>query len=140
MKVVFDTNVYVSAFLIPGSQGEEAFQLARRRHFTLYTSVAILTETARVFRAKFHQKEEDVKTALKVIGHVAHILRPPPTVSILQDTPDNRILECAVAAKADLVVTGDQYILQLRTFGGASIVRLMDFLTMFALEKKSDLN
>ena len=46
MRVVFDTNVFISAFLIPGSQGERAFLLARRKRFSLYTSVAILTEIA----------------------------------------------------------------------------------------------
>jgi predicted nucleic acid-binding protein len=55
MKVVFDTNVFVSAFLFPGSQGEEALLLAHRRKVLLYSSVPILTETARVFRTKFDQ-------------------------------------------------------------------------------------
>ena len=131
MKVVFDTNVYVSAFLIPGSQGEKAFVLTQRQSFTLYSSVAILTETAHVFRIKFHLPEEDIKVALKMIGRVAHILKPSTTLNVLQDSPDNRILECAMSAEADLLVTGDRHILQLRRFEGISIVRLVDFLRLF---------
>jgi predicted nucleic acid-binding protein len=46
MRVVFDGNVFISAFVIPGSRGEYAFTLGRRRRFELCTSVAILTENA----------------------------------------------------------------------------------------------
>ena len=58
MKVVFDTNVFVSAFIVPGSKGEDALLLAQRRKAGLYCSVPILTETARILRAQFDQSEE----------------------------------------------------------------------------------
>ncbi len=130
MKVVFDTNVYISAFLVPGSQGEEAFLLAHRRRFNLYTSVPILTETARVLRLKFDQEDEDIKVALKLIARAAKVLRPSTRVTLLQDSPDNRILECAKEAKSDVIVTGDRDILRLKTFEKISIIRLIDFLRM----------
>lgn len=130
MKVVFDTNVYVSAFLVAGSQGEEALLLARRGRFLLYSSVPILTETARILRAKFHQSDEDIKAALKLIGRTARIVRPSIEIAVLKDHPDNRILECAVKAQADLVVTGDRHILRLKRFEVSAIVRLADFLRM----------
>jgi len=53
MKVVFDTNVFVSAFIVPGGKGEEALLLALRRKVDLFTSVPILTETTRILRIKF---------------------------------------------------------------------------------------
>lgn len=53
MKVVFDTNVFVSAFIVPGGKGEEAFLLALRRTVDLCTSVPILTETTGILRTKF---------------------------------------------------------------------------------------
>ncbi len=134
MKVVFDTNVYVSAFIVPGSQGEEALLLARRQRVALYSSVPILTETARVLRVKFHQHEEDIKAALKVISRAAVILRPTTKVTTLRDLPDNRILECALAARADLVVTGDRHMLALKTYHETAIVRLTDFLRLFPPE------
>ena len=68
MKVVFDTNVFVSAFIVPGSQGEEALLLAHRRKVLLYSSVPILTETARLLRTKFNQPEKDITVALKMIS------------------------------------------------------------------------
>ncbi|TAJ09675.1 MAG: putative toxin-antitoxin system toxin component, PIN family [Nitrospirae bacterium] len=135
VKAVFDTNVYISALLIPGSKGEQAFLLARRRHVTLYGSVPILTETARVLRVKFNQPEKDIKAALKIISRAAQILRPSQRLSVLDDAPDNRILECAAAAQADVVVTGDHHLLTLKAFEGIPIVRLADFLRMFPVEE-----
>lgn len=134
MKVVFDTNVFVSAFIVPGSRGEQALLLAHRRKVALYTSVPILTETARVLREKFAQSEQDIMAALKMIGRAAMIVRPVRKVTILEDAPDNRILECAVTGEADIIVTGDQHLLKLKVFEGVSIVRLADFLRMFPSE------
>ena len=131
MRVVFDTNVFVSAFVIPGSQGERAFLLARSRRFDLHTSVAILTETARVLRRKFGQEEDDVKQALRQISRAAVISKPTSRLRVVEDEADNRILECALAGRVDLVVTGDRHLLKLRRLEGIPIVRLADFLRSF---------
>ena len=131
MRVVFDTNVFVSAFVIPGSQGERAFLLARSRRSDLHTSVAILTEIARVLRRKFGQEEDDVKQALRQISRAAVISKPSSRLRVVEDQADNRILECALDAQVDLVVTGDRHLLKLRRFEGIPIVRLADFLRSF---------
>ena len=130
MRVVFDTNVFVSAFIVSGSRGEQALLLAHRRKVALYTSVPILTETARVLLGKFNQSEQDITAALKLIGRAATIVRPVRKIAILEDLPDNRILECAVTGEADLIVTGDYDLLKLREFEGIPIVRLIDFLRL----------
>lgn len=135
MKVVFDTNVFVSAFIVSGSRGEQALLLAHRRKVALYTSVPILTETARVLREKFAQPEDDITAALKMIGRAATIVRPVRKITILEDVPDNRILECAVTVEVDLIVTGDQHLVRLKAFEGISMVRLADFLRMFPSEE-----
>ena len=128
MKVVFDTNVFVSAFIVSGSRGEQALLLAYRRKVALYTSVPILTETARVLREKFAQSEQDITAALKMIGRSATIVQPVRKITILEDAPDNRILECAVTGEVDLRVTGDDGLLKLKKFEEIPIVRLADFL------------
>lgn len=131
MRVVFDTNVYVPVFFVPGCQGEKAFVHAHRKRCALYTSIPILTETANVLRSKFHQEERDIKAVLAMIERAAQIIRPLPTITLLQDTADNRILECAKEAEADIIVTGDRHILKLRTFERTTVIRLADFLRMF---------
>ena len=135
MKAVFDTNIFISAFVIPGSQGDQAFLLARRKRFDLYTSVAILTETANKLREKFDQSEDDIKLALRLISRAAKVLQPAARLKVLSDGPDNRILECAVEAGADIIVTGDRHLLKLKKFQEIPVVRLVDFLRMFPEER-----
>lgn len=72
--------------------------------------------------------------ALKLIGRSSTIVRPSRKVTVLGDVPDNRILECAVTALADIIVTGDYHLLKLREFEGIPIVRLADFLRMIPSE------
>jgi predicted nucleic acid-binding protein len=48
----------------------------------------------------------------------------------LKDEPDNRILECALLATADIIVTGDRHLLSLKRHRGIFIVRLADFLEL----------
>jgi predicted nucleic acid-binding protein len=76
-----------------------------------------------------------VRAALKPIGRAATIVRPAGRIDVLVDEPDNRILECAVSAAADAIVTGDRHLLELKRFRGIAIVRLADFLRMFPREQ-----
>jgi uncharacterized protein len=128
VRVVFDTNIYISALAIPGGNAEDAYLEAVRGTFELYTSVAILTETARVLQTKFDWADDKVREAVQDISQVATVLRPRPTLHILDDEPDNRILECAVAAQAEFVVTGDRHLLALKQHGDITMISLTDFL------------
>lgn len=134
MKVVFDTNIFISAFVVRGSLGERAFLLAQQKRFDLCTSVAILTETARKLRDKFDQTDQDITDALKLISRASIVYKPSERVDVPADAPDNRILECAIAAGAGLIVTGDRHLLKLKDYQGMSIIRLADLLRMFPSE------
>jgi putative PIN family toxin of toxin-antitoxin system len=113
VRVVFDTNVFVSALIIPGSLSEEAYHRARAREFDLVTSVAILTELADRLRAKFEWDAVPITQAIKTISRVAEVIKTVPHLEIASDPTDNRILECAEKAAADLIVTGDRHLLKL---------------------------
>jgi len=128
LKVVFDTNIFISAFVIPGSQGEEAYLHAMKGHFNLISSVAILTEMAQKLREKFGWQENNIVRLLKAISKVATIIKTKPHIHLLADDPDNRILECAMAVKADFIVTGDKHLLSLKHFQNIRILKLSDFL------------
>jgi len=129
VRVVFDTNIYNSASAIPGGNAEDAYLEAVRGTFELFTSVAILTETARVIQTKFDWAEDKVREAVQDISQTATVLRPRPTLHILNDEPDNRILECAIAAQAEFVVSGDRHLLALKHHADTTIISLADFLT-----------
>lgn len=136
MRVVFDTNVYVSAFVIPGSLSDEAYYRGRVGDVDLFTSVAILTKLASKLREKFDWNEERIKSALKSISRTAQVVRTTPHLAIVRDPTDNRILECAEKVNADLVVTGDPHLLKLRRFGGAGIVRVSTFLRILGPSRR----
>ena len=129
MRVVFDTNIYISALAIPGGNAEDAYLEAVHGTFELYASVAILTETARVLQMKFDWAEDKVREAVQAVSQVATVLRPRPTLHILKDGPDNRILECAIAAQAEFVVSGDRHLLALKHYANITMISLADFLT-----------
>ena len=68
MKVVLDTNIFISAFVIPGGKAEAAYSHALRKDFTLYSSVAILTEMAQKLREKFGWQQDKITSLLKAIA------------------------------------------------------------------------
>jgi putative PIN family toxin of toxin-antitoxin system len=128
VRVVFDTNIYISAFAIPGGNAEDAYLKAIQGQFELFTSVAILTETARVLQTKFDWAEDRTRHAIQEISQTATVLRPRPTLHVLKDEPDNRILECAIAAQAEWIVSGDRHLLSLKRHTDIAIISLADFL------------
>jgi len=128
VRVVFDTNVYISAFVIPGSLSDDAYRRARLGDVDLLTSVTILTELASKLREKFDWNEDRIRAALKSISRTAHVVKTTPHLSIVSDATDNRILECAEKVDADLIVTGDPHLLKLARFGRAGIVKVATFL------------
>ena len=130
MRAVFDTNVFISAFGIPGGRAEEAYRHALRGDFALFSSVAILTETVQTLREKFRWEEGQIVRFLKAVSRVATVVRTQPHLHVLHDDPDNRVLECAVTAKADVIVTGDKHLLALGRYQDTTIIRLADFLAI----------
>jgi len=127
-KVVFDTNIYISAFITPGGRGEAAYQQAIEGYVQLYSSIPILTETARKLMGKFKWDREMVNSAVSHIAEVAIVIKPKKRLAVLADEPDNRILECAVEAGSGLIVTGDKHLLKLKNYKNVAIVTLAAFL------------
>jgi len=128
LRAVFDTNVYISALLVPGSKAEDAYLHAVRGKVRLFTSPAILTELAKKLREKFLWDDGRIVAALKHISRVAEVVKPQIRITLLKDKPDNRILECARAASADIIVTGDKHLLGLKEYEGMGIAKVADFL------------
>lgn len=130
MKVVFDTNIYISAFVIPGGNAEKAYIHAIDGDFELCTSVAILTELARKLDEKFGWEKQKIAQLITSISNLATVFKITPWLQVISDDPDNRILECALKAAADFVVTGDKHLLKLRSYKHLEIIGLSTFITM----------
>jgi putative PIN family toxin of toxin-antitoxin system len=127
VRAVFDTNVYISAFIYPAGLPFRIWRQAVEGRFVLLVSPAIMRETAKVLR-RFQWQEDEIVRYLKLVAKVAEIVVPTIAVdAVFEDETDNRILECAVAGHAGLVVSGDRHLLRLKSFEGIGIVRPVDF-------------
>ncbi len=124
LKIVFDTNIYISAFVIPGGNAEKAYLHAIDGDFELCTSVAILTELARKLDEKLGWEKQEIVQLITSIGNLATVFKTTPWLKVVSDDPDNRILECAIKAEADFLVTGDKHLLKLRNYGNFEIIKL----------------
>lgn len=128
-KVVFDTNVYISAILFGGAP-RICLELARQGKIELYTSRAILLELTGKLRTKFDWHENSICEVLVGISQFAFIVTPRIHVDVInQDPTDNIILEAAQEGKVDYIVSGDKkHILPLKTFKHSKILAPADFL------------
>lgn len=127
LRVVLDTNIYVSAYLSGGIPGR-VYELGLSRRYRIVTSPHILLETRNVLRDKFGWQERVVTVRIRQIVRKADIVRAQQRITLLPQGGDNRVLECAVEGRADLIVTGDRDLLRLRHYAGIYIVRAIDLL------------
>ncbi len=128
MRAVADTNVYISALNF-GRTAEEILTLGRARALQLFTSSSILTEVEAVILRKFQWSASQVREAIALIREFARVVHPEVSVrAITEDEPDNRILECALAAKAEVIISGDSHLRSLQIFQGISIMGPREFL------------
>ena len=121
LRVVLDSNVYVSALHF-GGLPLELLLLGTGDDVALFTSPAILAEVAGVLSGKFHWDESRVSEALDVLSQFIVPVEPRQRLRVVRaDEADNRILECALAVRADRIVSGDHHLLDLGQFRGIRI-------------------
>jgi putative PIN family toxin of toxin-antitoxin system len=130
VKVVFDTNIFISAFVIPGSLAEKAILKIIEEEDVLLISKDIIDEILSVLSTKFGRDREGLSHVAVTLSDLAELVKPARRVTVFKDEPDNRILECALSGEADLLVTGDKKMLQLREYKGVEIVSLRAYLEL----------
>jgi uncharacterized protein len=128
MRVVFDTNIFISALVIPGSLAEKAILKIIEGGDILVTSKDIINEVLSVLSSKFSRDKEGLSHVAVMLSELAEFVKPIKKISIFKDDPDNRILECAIHGKADVLVTGDKEMLQLRDYKGVKIISLKEYI------------
>jgi len=123
LKFVFDTNVFVSALI--SKRGNPALLLDRvKKSYTLFISKDILSELKDVIsRDKFGYTDEEINTFVEAIISFSDIVNPEIVIEAIKADPDdNKILECAVAAGASYIVSGDRHLLELTEYGKIKII------------------
>ncbi|MSQ63694.1 MAG: putative toxin-antitoxin system toxin component, PIN family [Betaproteobacteria bacterium] len=133
MRAVADTNTVVSGLLWRGAP-RQFLDAARAGQFSLYTSAPLLVELAEVFpRRKFSRRvlaaNISVERLVRRYARLAQRIAPAeinPTV--LLDPDDDAVLACALGARADLLVSGDKHLRNLKIYQGIQIVTVAEAL------------
>ena len=127
MRIVADTNTVLSGLLWQGTP-RRLLDLARERKITLCTSMLLLAELAEVMaRDKFAERLRAARvSAIELVqdyARLAETVTPEalPAPVIERDPDDDHVLACAVCAKAQLIVSGDSHLLDLRVYQGIPI-------------------
>ena len=131
MRVVLDTNIYISAILF-GGRCEEILKIAAQGLFDLIVSKQILDEIKSVLKVKFNWSDRQVAEVIKYIKEFASVVNPDFSLHVItEDRADNKIIECAVASEAVYIVTGDKgHLLSLGTYNEIKIISPADFLKL----------
>jgi putative PIN family toxin of toxin-antitoxin system len=128
VKVVFDTNILVSALVFPGGRGEAALRRIIAEQDHLVISKPIVDELLGILARKFSRDAEELAHVAVFLSDLALLVKPRRKLQVVKDEPDNRILECALAGRVEAIVTSDHALLALGEFRGVRVISLRDYL------------
>lgn len=137
MRVVLDTNVFISAFLWQGPP-KEIFVLAQKHIIDICATREILEEFERVLAYPKFKARIDLtdKTPAQILDEFVEIVEYYPSIKFatpqIQDDPsDDNFLSCALAAEAPFIISGDKHLLRLKKFRNISLLSPRKFLEKF---------
>ena len=133
MKIVCDTNILISGILF-GGKPREILRLCASGTVVNCISPDILKEVEEVLlRPKFGLKETQVYEIIRLFRDTFTLVSSDRRLSIVTADPDdNRILEAALATKADAIVSGDAHLLDLVNWKGIPVISADTFLKKFS--------
>jgi len=129
IKVVVDTNVFVSSFF--GGNPKKIIDLWKTGKIVLCISGPIMDEYIEVLRRLGLDNEPELEELLELFSSGVHVIfaAETPKLNIVQKDPDdNKFIECAVALKADIIVSGDKDLTTLKGYMGIKILSPTEFL------------
>lgn len=133
ISAVVDTNVVVFGFGWPRGAPGQVVEAVLSGRFLLVTSPPLLDELRRVLAyPKLAAVFDDAERLVELVREVGVVVEPRITLDAVADDADNRVLEAAVTAQVDVVVTGDTDLLTLAVYGDVVIVTPKAFLGMLA--------
>lgn len=129
LKVVIDTNVFVSGLYWKGNYSCQVIDSWKNKNFLLVTSQAIIEELTRILKTfRIKTTEEEIEKLKEEIIKKSIIVEPLFTIDIVKDKSDNKFIEAAYEVKADYIVTQDNDLLSLKEYQGIKIITPNGFL------------
>lgn len=128
MRVVLDTNIIVSSFLVALGAPARIVAAWRAARFQLVVSTALLAEYAEVLgyariRRRHQMSTEQIALEIDEMRRFALLVEPETVPAVISDDPDDdQVLACALAGEADYIVSGDSHLLNLRQYRGIRIL------------------
>lgn len=127
-RAVLDTNILISAILFKGIPGR-LLELAIAGSFRVVTSPTLLDELDEKLRGKFQLPSADADQVRSDLEELCDVVSTIPHLAILKDDPDDdRVLECAVAGRAEIIISGDRHLLKLGSYDGIAILNVRQFM------------
>jgi putative PIN family toxin of toxin-antitoxin system len=129
MKVVLDSNIFVSSFYWQGNP-RRVFDRIINRYDELYITDEILEEISAVMLlGKFDTKKHEVEGYIKIIERYAKKIFPKNRIeNVSRDKDDDKILQCGVEGNVDFIITGDKDLLVLKEYKNIKIIKPKDYL------------
>lgn len=130
MKIVLDTNVYISAAIL-GRVCEEIIRLCRISKIETFISEDIINEIKDKLIKKFFWKANQVEILIFNLLEFAIIVSISEKIEFIKNDPeDNKILECAVSSNSNLIVSGDKHLINLKSYRDIKILKPSEFLIL----------
>lgn len=132
LKVVIDTNVFISGLNFAGKPGD-VLDMLIREEMDVYIYSFILSELENILRERFGRVNENISKILSIIEAKAIKIQPKIRLSVIKEKDsDNRILECVVEARVDYLISGDKrHLLPLKEYSGVKLLSPGKFLELF---------
>lgn len=128
LKAVLDTNILLSALIWRGAP-YHCLLSAQAGFFELIISEEILTELSRVLVKKFKIEKPKVEEFITLVRSTGRLVSIAESIRVIADDPsDDKVIETAVSAHADFIVTGDQHLLKLKKYQNFRIIKAAEFL------------
>ncbi len=133
MNVVIDTNIFVSSFLSSQGPPKRVIDLWKTGQINLCLSRDIIAEYVEVLARFGLAGQPELKELLDLFARRINIVfvPAPPVLPLIPDDPeDSKFIECAQAAKAKYVISGDKHLLKLGAYGEIEVVTPSQFLKL----------
>ncbi len=128
IRVVIDTNVYISA-IFWGGKPRQVIDLARDNKIEIFTSEDINQEIMDKLTTKFSLDSTDAESVMTDFSTFTNPIKISNRIHVVKDDPDDdKFIECALECKAKFIISGDKHLLRLKNYEGIDIINVATFL------------